>query len=161
MDQRQGPLGLAAGVMHLVPAPDEQMGEFLALLRVHMADYVERTMEQMNLSWSEFEQLVQKVGQVFAIHVGDDSAGYLWIEERNRTLHIHGLILREPLQNRGIGSRALLELENSHSPQVNAIELGVHYSNLRARALYERLGFQVVRDLEDLGFWVMQKPLHR
>jgi ribosomal protein S18 acetylase RimI-like enzyme len=43
--------------------------------------------------------------------------------------------------------------------RVDVIELGVQRDNVRAKALYERLGFQVVKTLEDLGFDIMQKPL--
>jgi ribosomal protein S18 acetylase RimI-like enzyme len=40
---------------------------------------------------------------------------------------------------------------------VEAIELGVHQSNERAKALYERLGFQVLRYRPEVGFFIMQK----
>jgi len=36
------------------------------------------------------------------------------------------------------------------------IELGVHDSNLQAKALYERMGYVTVRRVEALGFAVMQ-----
>jgi ribosomal protein S18 acetylase RimI-like enzyme len=42
---------------------------------------------------------------------------------------------------------------------MEAIELGVHRSNPRAIALYERAGFQTVKVLEELGFYIMQRSL--
>lgn len=42
---------------------------------------------------------------------------------------------------------------------MTAIELGVHQSNVKARQLYERVGYQVVKYLDDLGYFVLQRPL--
>lgn len=43
--------------------------------------------------------------------------------------------------------------------KMDKIELGVHQSNSGAIRLYEKMGFQTVRFLDDLGFYIMQKPL--
>lgn len=42
---------------------------------------------------------------------------------------------------------------------MEAIELGVHEGNQRAKALCERLDFKPIRTLDELGFEVMQKRL--
>lgn len=42
---------------------------------------------------------------------------------------------------------------------MDVIELGVHDSNVRARALYERMGFVTLRRVEELGFAVMQMEI--
>lgn len=42
---------------------------------------------------------------------------------------------------------------------MDAIEMGAHDSNMRARPLYEKWGFQTVKRLGGLGFLIMQKPL--
>jgi ribosomal protein S18 acetylase RimI-like enzyme len=103
---------------------------------------------------------VQVRGQVYGIYQDGQLAGFYWIEEREDTLHLHGLILKSEFQGQGIGSQVLAMLAASYRSRVKAIELGVHRSNERAIALYERTGFETARTLDDLGFLVMQKPLH-
>ena len=91
---------------------------------------------------------------------GDDClAGFYWIEERGKTLHLHGLILKAAFQGKGIGTAVIRMLVESYQGQVKAIELGVHQSNARAKKLYERLGFEVVKYRHDLGYFIMQRPI--
>jgi ribosomal protein S18 acetylase RimI-like enzyme len=137
----------------------EEQDEFLSLLREHMSSYVERTMELMQMTWPEFEGLVRRVGQLLAVCWAAQTAGYVWIEQRDRTLHVHGILLKPPFRSRGLGTRVFRDLATTYAGPVDVMELGVQYDNVRARALYERLGFRVVKDLVDLGFYVMQKPL--
>lgn len=111
------------------------------------------------MTWTEFEHLVRSVGQAAAVRETGRPAGYYWIEQRQGTLDLHGIVRKAPFQNEGIGTRVLQMLETTHAGQVHVIELGVQYDNTRARALHEMLGFRVVEDLAELGFLVMQKPL--
>jgi ribosomal protein S18 acetylase RimI-like enzyme len=141
------------------PANPEQYDEFLQLMRESAADYLERTMELMQMSWDEFARLFRTVGQVYGVYDDERLAGFCWIEPRERILHLHGLILQTPFQGKGIGTRILEMLETEYAGQVDALELGVHASNARAKALYERVGFETVKTMEDLGFFVMQKRL--
>ncbi len=68
-------------------------------------------------------------------------------------------MLREEFQGRGIGTEVLEMLERDYRSRMAAIELGVHQSNAKAKLLYERLGYQTVKYLPELGFYIMQKPL--
>jgi ribosomal-protein-alanine N-acetyltransferase len=86
-------------------------------------------------------------------------AGFCWIEERGRVLHLHGLILRKEFQGRGIGGRVLEMLETRFSGRVDTIELGVHRSNTGAVRLYERTGYRTAETRGDLGFLILRKDL--
>jgi len=133
--------------------------ELLELLRDQASDYLAHTLELMQMPWKEFSRLFKTVGQVYGIYEDGQLAGFYWIEERNRELHLHGLILKEALQGRSIGTQTLKKLAAEYGEKVAFIELGVHESNKGARKLYERLGYKTIEVLDDLSFHIMQKPL--
>ena len=121
--------------------------------------YLNQTLALMGTTWQEYAELFRTVGQVYGIYQDGRLAGFYWIEERDRILHLHGLILTTEFQGQGIGSHVLQMLETEYRGRVEAIELGVHESNARAIALYQRFGYRTVKTLADLGFFVMQKAL--
>ena len=137
----------------------EQVVEFLELLREDSREYLDQTIARMGESWEHFVEIAQQVGKVYAVYQDGQSAGYYWIEERNVVLHLHGIVVRAEFRGQGIGTTILAKLRNEYARRMDAIELGVHDSNARAKALYERLGYVTVRRLDALGFSVMQLPL--
>jgi ribosomal protein S18 acetylase RimI-like enzyme len=140
------------------PASGEQYDLFLDLMRSQAADYLDRTMELMGMTQQDFAHLFRTVGQVYGVYEEGRLAGFYWIEEREEILHLHGLVLEGAAQGQGIGSRVLTMLETTYRDSMEAIELGVHESNERARRLYERLGYRTVKLLDDVGFFIMHKP---
>ena len=146
-------------MLAFTPATAEQHDEFLELTRRETASYLEGTLKLMGATWEQYARWVHTVGRVYAIREDGRVAGFYWIEERDRTLHLHGLILRRDFQRRGIGTRVLEALERDHKGRVTAIELGVHRSNEGAIRLYERAGFRTVKVLDDLGFLILQKAV--
>lgn len=141
------------------PATTEQYDTFLRLMREDAAGYLERSMELMDMTWGEFSHLFRTVGQVTGVYLRDELAGFYWIELREAVLHLHALILKSGFRGKGVGTQVLHDLEAQHCDGVVTIELGVHDSNRRAKRLYERLGFETVSVLEELGFQVMKKEL--
>jgi ribosomal protein S18 acetylase RimI-like enzyme len=141
------------------PADSEQYDEFLQMFREHTDPYIDDVLKLMDLNWERFVELFRTHGHVYGIWADRKCAGFYWIEERERILHIHALILNEEFQGMGIGGQTLKRLETEYMGKVDSIELGVHKSNNRAMGLYERSGFKTVKALEDLGFYVMQKDL--
>lgn len=141
------------------PATGEQYDEFFQLMQTEAADYLQRTMELMQITPEQARHLFERVGQVYGIYQGGQWAGFYWIEERDGILHLHGLVLRGEFQGQGIGTQVLEMLERDYGSRVAAIELGVHQSNAKAKLLYERLGYQTVKYLSELGFYIMQKLL--
>jgi len=141
------------------PARMEQYEEFLQLMWSEVKDYLERTIELMQMTWEEFARLFKTQGQVEEIYQDGQLAGFYWIEERGQVLHLHGLIVKEQFRGQGIGTQVLEMLATRYKTSMTTIELGVQRSNEQAARLYERLGFETVRTLDDLGFVVMQKCL--
>lgn len=141
------------------PAAPEQFDELFQLMLKEAGDYLEQTMNLMQMTPERFRQLFETVGEVFAIYLGNRVAGFYWIEGRAGTLHLHALVVRKEFQGKGIGSKILSSLEEDYKSRMSAIELGVHHTNTSARKLYDRLGYQVVRKLPELGFEILQKSL--
>lgn len=141
------------------PARDEQIDEFLELLQTDAGSYLHPTLEMMGWSWAEFASRVRGVGRVYCVYCGDEKVGCYWIEERERVLHLHGIVVARAWQGQGIGTRVLAHLAEEYASRVDVIELGVHDSNPRAKALYEREGFHTVQVVPEVGFTIMQRQL--
>lgn len=137
----------------------ERVVEFLELLREDARDYLEQTIVLMGETWEHFVQIAQQVGKVYEVAQDGKSAGYYWIEERGKELHLHGIVVKAEFRGQGIGTLILHKLMEDYRGQMEVIELGVHDSNLRAKALYEPMGFVTVRRVEELGFSVMQMEI--
>ena len=72
-------------------------------------------------------------------------------------MHVHALLLEPGFRGRGLGGEVLSGLEDELAGRIDDVELGVLPGNVRARALYERTGFEQVG--ERLGFVIMRKSL--
>ena len=137
----------------------EQVVAFLELLREDARDYLDQTIALMGETWEHFVQIAQQVGKVYQVSQDGQPAGYYWIEERGKELHLHGIVVRAAFRGQGIGTAVLEKLREEYAGRMDVIELGVHDSNARAKALYERMGFVTVRRVEELGFAVMQAQI--
>lgn len=146
-------------MLSYLPARADQYEELLPLMETDAANYLHDTLSLMQMSRAQFAHLFRTVGEVFTIHQDGQLAGFYWIEERGEVLHLHGLILKASFQGQGIGTQVLQMLLDHYRDRVKAIELGVHQSNERAHKLYQRLGFEEVKFREEVGYYIMQKPL--
>jgi ribosomal protein S18 acetylase RimI-like enzyme len=141
------------------PPTPEQYDEFLQMMWDDGQAYWENTMRIMQMTWEEYTQIFRTRGEMKAIYLDDNLAGFYWIEEREDTLHLHGLILKTIFQRQGIGTAVLTMLAEKYTGKLGKIELGVYQTNSGAIRLYEKMGFQITRSLDDLRFYIMQKPL--
>ena len=141
------------------PATAEQYDAFLQMMWEDGQEYWENTMRIMQMTWEEYAQVFHTRGEVRAIYLDDKLAGFYWIEERGDTLHLHGLILKIEFQRQGIGTAVLTMLAIKYQGKLDKIELGVYQANSEAIRLYERMGFHITRNLGDLHFYIMLKPL--
>lgn len=141
------------------PAREDELDGFLELMREETKEYLGASARILGVSWLEFIQLFRSRGEVCSIEAEAGNAGFVWLELRERTLHVHTLILRPTHRGRGIAGRLLRQLERDYADRADRLELGVHESNQRARLLYERAGFRVIRRLEGIGFIILQKPV--
>ncbi len=140
-------------------ASGPQRQAFLNLMWEESGEVLERGLGFLGLTPEAFERLVHTQGNVFVLSQAQVEVGYVWLEQRERVLHIHAIVIRRPFQRRGIGTAVLSELENEYRGSVDAIELGVERGNQAARALYEKLGYEVVRHIDEVCFDVLQKHI--
>jgi ribosomal protein S18 acetylase RimI-like enzyme len=137
----------------------DQYEDCLQLMLSLAGPYLEKTMELMQMDKRQFAELFRKVGRVSLIFSRSVQAGFYWIKERERVLHIHALILKKPFQGRGLGTAVLQRLEKEFRGRADIIEIGVHSSNERAIALYRRLGYKIHKNLDYLDFLIMQRNI--
>lgn len=138
---------------------EQQFEEVLALIYHQHEDYLEPKLDLVQLTADQFGRYLRTTGVVYRILIDRQLAGMCWVEEKGEKLHLHGLVVDPHLQGQGIGTQALKTIENIYRSRLRWVELWVHGSNRRARALYERCGFQTVEFVHDTGFFVMQKAL--
>jgi ribosomal protein S18 acetylase RimI-like enzyme len=113
----------------------------------------------MQISDEGSTHMFRTPGQVNAIYQADNLTGFYWTEEREDTMHLHGLFLKPGYQGQGIGTAVLDKLSGDYSGKMNKIDLGVYQGNVDAIRSYEHEGFCITRALDDLHFYLMQKPL--
>jgi ribosomal protein S18 acetylase RimI-like enzyme len=98
-------------------------------------------------SWDDLTGVYGRVG-------GRLRGGVLWALGRdvdNDRFLIDGICVAKPHRGKGVGSRLLAALYQEAAERgYGAVRLDVVQDNFRARALYERQGFQAVRT-EELG----------
>jgi ribosomal protein S18 acetylase RimI-like enzyme len=140
-------------------ASAEQYAECMQLMLDEAGSYLEGTLKATQMSMDEFNHLLRTVGTLYAIYDDKQLAGFYWIEEREKVLHLHALLLKQQFHGKGIGTQILNMLASKYKGTMTTIELGVHESNEGAIRLYERNGFNTVKQLIDLKFRIMQKTL--
>jgi len=87
--------------------------------------------------------------------------GRVWIDlvkQREQSIGIlYSLAVLPPLQNRGIGTRLIVAVEDLLRKRgYKMVELGVEKDNPNAQRLYERLGYKVIHDNQET--WEIVTP---
>ena len=140
--------------VRLAPLEESRYTRFWALFVESMPADANGVYESLGVTPKEAERLPREIGELRQIETGGDVAGFAWTEVRGRTLHVHALLLEPEFRGRGLGAEALSGVEHAFRGRIDEVELGVLPGNERARALYERMGFEQVG--ERLGFLIMR-----
>lgn len=143
--------------MFTAPLEEQRFDRFSELFAEFMPANAEEVYAELGLTPQEAARLPQQLGELRQVVEDGEVAGYLWLELRERTLHVHALLLEPEARGHGLGARVLVELEEEFRDRADEVELGVLPENERAFRLYERAGFEQVE--ERLGFVVMRKQL--
>lgn len=91
-------------------------------------------------SWSRPETQV--------IALGNTLCGYFCVVEQLEGPFVYELVIGPEFQGMGIGSLLLKQLQQKAGAQNKPVNLEVLHKNLRAKALYEKLGFIVTSQSE-------------
>jgi ribosomal protein S18 acetylase RimI-like enzyme len=147
-------------MLSLEPARNEQQfEEMLELIYHQQTAYLNPVLDLIELTWEQFGTYFRSTGTAYRICRAGNLLGVCWVVERQNILDLLGLIVKPEYQGQGIGTLALAWLERHGPTAIRAIELQVHASNPRAKALYERLGYEVLSYSESTCFYTMQKKL--
>ena len=143
--------------MFTVRLEEQLIDRFAELFAETMPPDADAIYAELGLTAGQAARLPLEIGDLRQIVEAGEVAGYVWIELRDETLHVHALLLEPDFRGRGLGAQVLAELEDEFRDRIVAIELGVEPANERALALYEQAGFERVD--ERLGFLIMRKQL--
>jgi len=138
--------------------PDERDRLFRMILD-QLAGQSEEAMAFLGMSIEQFAEVYRTTGEIRVVLVDGDDVGCLWLEKRERQLHVHAIILRPGARDRGIGTRVVHALRREFSSRVDEIELGVQDENVNAVRFYERSGFRRVPVDTAQGFSIMRLSL--
>lgn len=147
--------------MEIEQAKQEQYDELFQIMLEYSSDYLQNAVTRLNISTNQFKELFKTVGKVYVVYAQKEIAGFFWIEKREDVLHIHALIIKNEFQGKGLGRGILNLIQNEYNLGAKVLELGVHLSNNRAINLYENFGFVRIKQLDDIGFIIMQKHLEK
>jgi ribosomal protein S18 acetylase RimI-like enzyme len=89
--------------------------------------------------------------QLFVAHFEDQPCGFILIHPRGvaGSPYITSIAVSDLSRGLGIGTRLLAFAEEHFRPQARHLFLCVSSFNSRARALYERLGYEYIGELKD------------
>ena len=143
--------------MNLAPLEEQRFPRFAELFAAFMPPDADEVYAELGFTPEEAARLPHEVGELRQVDEDGRAAGFVWLEVRERTLHVHALLLEEEFRGHGLGGRVLAELEDELRGRIDEVELGVLPDNERALSLYEKAGFERVG--ERLGFLIMRKPV--
>ncbi len=88
---------------------------------------------------------------LFIGRLGIEASGFILLQDRGvaGSPYVATLAVVERFRSRGIGTRLLEFAEDFYRPRAKYLFLCVSSFNHRARALYERLGYVALAELED------------
>jgi len=132
----------------LRPATEEDRTFLWALHEATMREHVEPVYgwddaAQRAYFGHRFEPTLMEV-----IQVGGEDVGVVWIERRITDLFLAHLAVLPARQGQGIGAAVVRYLLGVAGARGFPLALRVLKGNLRARALYERLGLEVVGETD-------------
>jgi ribosomal protein S18 acetylase RimI-like enzyme len=85
---------------------------------------------------------------ISVIRAGGRDAGAIRLEQREGALYIAVLEVTPESQGRGLGTAVLRHVLARAAAERRPVVLRVHKTNIRARRLYERLGFRVTNEAD-------------
>ena len=126
-------------------AATQDDSEFVFLVKkAALGKYVEQTWGWDESFQRQFHDDDYEPSQTQIIVESDQDVGWMVVAKTDTEFQLQELYLQPEHQSRGIGSHLIRLLFAEAERQMKPVKLTVLKVNLRARQLYERLGFEVV-----------------
>ena len=105
-----------------------------------------------SLDFPLMESQIDDLKDIYSIFCENEFVGIIQkIRKEHDNIHIGRFLINPELAGKGLGKRALIEFINLifQNEDVNSITLNVFDYNVRAKKLYEKVGFKVVNVTEN------------
>ena len=140
-------------------ATQQQRERFLDMVLSQLGSDSVSAFDHLGITEQDFVRLYDVTGHVRAVREDTTLAGFVWIEHRERTLHVHGIVLFPECRGHGIGAQVIDHLAREFADRADFIELGVQTSNSGALRSYKRRGFEPMDRQLPSGFAVLRKSI--
>ncbi len=138
-----------------------ERAEFFEAIVEQLGADADEALRFLGMSLEELREAYMAVGEVRSVLVEGRPVGNLWLELRDRTLHVHGFILEPASRGQGFGTRIVDDLRREFEMRAEAIEVGVQASNTDALRFYERVGFHLIEGETARGFLILRMLIRR
>ena len=107
-----------------------------------MREYIEPVWGWQQERWDRFVENWFDPGRAKIIQKDAIDVGILVTDEQSSLVYLESLSIVRPYQGQGLGTQVIQDLILAASAQCLPVVLDVLKTNVRARMLYERLGFK-------------------
>jgi ribosomal protein S18 acetylase RimI-like enzyme len=133
----------------ILRAATEDDSEFVFLVKkAALGTYIEQTWGWDESFQRQYHQTNYVSGQTRIIVADGIDVGWMIVGETDSALELHEIYLQPEHQSRGIGSHLIKTLLAEAERHSKPVTLQVLKVNVRARQLYEQLGFQSAGETE-------------
>ncbi len=100
------------------------------------------------LEWV-YKKIEEHINEYMCIIVDNQKAGYYYFHQINEGMEIDDLYIFPEFQNKGIGTAII---KKCCSETCKPVYLYVFSGNKKAIALYEKLGFRIIKEIRDTRY---------
>ena len=123
--------------MFTVRLDEQRLARFSELFAESMPPDAE-VYAELGLTAEQAARLPLQIGELRQVVDDGEVAGYAWIELRERTLHVHALLLEPEFRGLGLAGRVLDDLVDEFGDRADEVELGVVPENELALGEHRR-----------------------
>lgn len=107
--------------MFTVQLEEQRVDRFVELFAESLPADADGIYAELGLTREEALRLPLQIGELRQVVEDGEIAGYAWIELRERTLHVHALLLEPELRGAGLATRVLDDLEAEFGDRIDEL----------------------------------------
>jgi ribosomal protein S18 acetylase RimI-like enzyme len=130
---------------YLKQATEADRDLIFAIKKRSIKPYVEQVFGWDDTRQRQFVDEVYKVEQIKFIIIGNNTAGFIQVEEKEQEVFLANLLIVDEYQGKGLGKALLRSVIEKAGRLDKPVRLEVFAVNKRAQRFYNREGFCVVK----------------